>query len=101
LFNNEGVVKGNIAHGAEESINVDNAITQAEKLNKPSKFAPEGSPTRLEQALGKQGASNLLKNLYAAQKAGAAAVKAQKIAAWIGGTVGVGAVADAAKHMLP
>ena len=88
LFNNESVVSGNAAHGAEESINVDAAIREVEKLNKPSRYAPEGSPTRLEQALGKDGAQQLLKSLYDAQKAGQKAVKYQdlagKIAKWIG-----------------
>jgi hypothetical protein len=100
VLNNEGVVKGNVSHGAPESIDVDSAITNAEKLNKPSKFAPEGTPTRLEQALGKDGASNLLKNLYSAQKAGVAAVKAQKIAKWVGATIGLGTVEETARHLL-
>jgi len=79
LFNNESVVSGNAAHGAEESINVDAAIREVEKLNKPSRYAPEGSPTRLEQALGKDGAQQLLKGLYDAQKAGEKAVSARKM----------------------
>jgi hypothetical protein len=39
LFNNENVVNGNVKHGAEESINVDNAIKQVEAMDKPSKYA--------------------------------------------------------------
>lgn len=90
LFNNENVVQGDIAHGAPESINVDAAIKSAQRLNKPSRFAPEGTPTRLMQAFGEDGANNLLRGLYQAQKAGQSAVKAQKIALWVGGAVGLG-----------
>ena len=97
LFNNESIVQGNVEHGAEESINVDSAIKAAEKLNKPSRFAPEGSPTRLQQALGKNGASKLLDNLYAAQKQGQTALKRQQLAKWIGGAIGVGATAEGIK----
>lgn len=79
LFNNESVVQGNTAHGAPESINVDSAIRQAENLNKPSKYAPEGSPTRLVQALGEKGANGLLKGLYEAQKTGAKALSRQQL----------------------
>ena len=79
LFNSEGTVEGDVAHGTPETLNVKNAITKTQQLTKPSKFAPEGSPNRLEQALGKQGAKNLLDRLYAAQRAGKAAVRTQEI----------------------
>lgn len=101
IFNNESVVKGNVAHGSPEEINVDSAIRNAENLNKPSKYAPEGSPTRLQQAFGKEGADNLLKGLYKAQRAGQTAAKVQMIARWIGGTFGVGTVLEGVKHLLP
>jgi hypothetical protein len=70
LFNNESVVNGNTAHGAPETINVDSAIKAAENLDKPSKFAPFGTPTRLEQMFGEDGAASLKQGLYDAQKAG-------------------------------
>lgn len=81
LFNNESVVQGNAAHGVPETVNVDSAIRNVENLDKPSKYAPEGSPSRLEQALGKQGATQLKQGLYAAQKAGKSAVRLR----WITG----------------
>lgn len=70
LFNNESVVNGNTAHGAPETVNVDSAIKAAENLDKPSKFAPRGTPTRLEQMFGEDGAAALKQGLYDAQKAG-------------------------------
>jgi len=92
LFNNESVVKGNTAYGSPEAIDVDSAIRQAENLNKPSKFAPEGSPTRLQQALGEDGANRLLQDFYSAQKAGQKAVRAQQLAKFVVGAVGGGAL---------
>lgn len=79
LFNNESVVSGNTAHGAPETINVDSAIRQVENLNKPSKYAPEGTPTRLVQALGEKGANGLLKSLYDAQKTGKTALSRKQL----------------------
>lgn len=71
FFNNESVVSGNRAAGSgNEEININNAIKAVEKMNKPSKYAPEGSPTRLQQALGEDGAAQLKKALYDAQKKG-------------------------------
>jgi hypothetical protein len=99
LFNNEGVVSGNIEHGAAETINTDSAIKAAERLNKPSRFAPEGTPTRLEQALGQDGASKLLKNLYSAQKTGQTALKVQTIGRWLAGVAGVGGGTELVKHV--
>jgi len=91
VFNNESVVSGNMEHGAPETINVDSAIKQVENLDKPSKYAPEGSPSRLVQALGDKGAKALKQGLYDAQKAGETALNRQKLAKWLGG----GAVAGA------
>lgn len=92
LFNNESVVSGNVEHGAEEQVNVDSAIRQVEQLDKPSRYAPEGTPTRLEQALGKDGAAKLKQGLYDAQKAGQTALKKQNIAKLIGASLGASGV---------
>jgi hypothetical protein len=99
VFDNESVVSGNTAAGAPESVNVKTAIKAVEKLDKPSKYAPAGTPTRLEQALGKDGAAAVKKNLYAAQKAGQTAVNWNTAAKWLGGIVGAGAVGDAIFHV--
>lgn len=101
IFNNESVVSGDVAHDSPETINVDNAIRQAQNLDKPSKFAPRGTPTRLQQALGEDGAKAFKQGLYDAKKAGETAVSRQalfarigKIAGWTtsigGGIAGVG-----------
>jgi hypothetical protein len=100
LFNNESVISGNEAHGAPESIDVKSAIRQVENLDKPSKFAPRGTPSRLEQAFGADGAQSLKKGLYDAQKAGNTAVTRAKIAKWVGGIAGVGAGEEIARHLL-
>jgi len=99
IFNNESVVKGNVLHGSDETIQVDSAIRNAENLNKPSKYAPEGSPTRLQQAFGKQGADNLLKGLYQSQRTGQSAIRLHKIAKWVGGTIGAGTGIDLLRHL--
>lgn len=85
LFNAEGVVKGNVAHGAAETLDVDNAIKQAELLDKPSKFAPRGSPTRLQQAFGVSGAKALKDSLYAAKASGQKALTTQRVLEIVGG----------------
>jgi hypothetical protein len=93
LFNNESVVKGNIAHGTGETINVDSAIKAAENLDKPSKFAPRGSPTRLQQMFGKDGAKAFKQGLYDAQKSGAKVLTRNKILAYLSGSgLGVGEI---------
>ncbi|HXE32782.1 MAG TPA: hypothetical protein VN087_02630 [Verrucomicrobiae bacterium] len=92
LFNNENVVSGDVAHGAPETVNVDAAIRAVQNLDKPSKFAPRGTPTRLVQALGEDGAAALKQGLYDAQKAGQSALKVQQIAKYLGYTAGGGAL---------
>ena len=90
VFNNESVVKGNIEHGASESVNVDSAIRQVENLDKPSRYAPRGTPTRLEQALGEQGAKSLKDGLYEAQAAGKKVLDRNWFIGKIAGTTAVG-----------
>lgn len=105
LFNNESVVKGNAAHGADEEINIDAAIKAVEKLDKPSRYAPEGTPSRLEQAMGKDGADEFVKALYDAQKAGKLAVKVKNLGTWAAKVLGTGLLGgagyEAAKHLMP
>jgi hypothetical protein len=89
LFNNEGVINGNLAHGAPETIDVKSAIRQAENLSKPTRFTPEDTPSRLEQAFGEDGAQALKQGLYDAKQAGVSSVTKRNIAKWLGGAVGV------------
>lgn len=94
LFNNESVVSGNVEHGAPETINVNSAIRQVENLDKPSKFAPRGTPSRLVQAFGEDGAAQLKQGLYDAQKAGKTALSRQQLAKTAGKwAVGAGVLA--------
>lgn len=75
LFNNQGVIKGNIAHGVEESINIDRALDVLEDMDKPNKYGP----SRLNQtSLGKDGAFKLKQDLYDAQKLGQEAMSKQQ-----------------------
>ena len=93
LFNNESVVKGNIQHGESEEINVDSAIRNAENLDKPSKFAPRGTPTRLQQMFGEDGAKAFEQGLYDARKAGKAVMTRNTIVkTLVGGGVGIEAL---------
>jgi hypothetical protein len=67
FFGSQSVIKGNVAHGIPEHIDVDNAISVLENLDKPNKFGI----SRLQQtSLGKSGAFKLKQALYDAQKAG-------------------------------
>jgi phosphoribosyl-ATP pyrophosphohydrolase len=84
LFNNENVVDGNVAAGVPETINIKSAIRSAENLDKPSKYTPEGTPTRLQQAMGVEGAAKFKKGLYDAQKSGQTALSRQRIAKLVG-----------------
>lgn len=89
IFKNPSVVAGNASHGTAETVNVDRAVTALQKLQDSTEF---GAP-RLEQALGKQGAKDLLDNLYSAQRSGVKAVDAKqllgKIAKYTAGATGV------------
>lgn len=100
LFNNESVVEGNVGHGAEESINVKAAIREIEKLDKPSKFAPEGTPTRLVQALGEKGAAGLKQGLYDAQKAGQSALTVRRFLKIAGTILGIGGVQQVVREAI-
>jgi len=95
FFGNQGVISGNIAHGAPETINVDNAIKTLENFDKPNKFGV----SRLQMtSLGKDGAFKLKQVLYDAQKAGQTAMDARTlrntILKWgipgVGSALGVG-----------
>jgi hypothetical protein len=93
VFKNPNIVSGNSALGTPETVNVNSAVKALQKLQDTSKF---GS-SRLEQALGKEGAQNLLKDMYAAQRTGVKALSRQqmaaKIAKWTG--IGTGAIGGA------
>lgn len=95
FFGNQGVIEGNVAHGAPEKVNVDSAIKTLENMDKPNKYGI----SRLQQtSLGKDGAFKLKQFLYDAQKAGQKAMDARTlrntILKWgipaLGSTLGIG-----------
>jgi hypothetical protein len=90
LFNNESVVNGNAENGADETINVKAAIRNAEQLDKPSKFAPRGTPTRLQQMFGEEGAKAFKQGLYDAKASGTTVATRNTVLKWLGGVGGVG-----------
>ncbi len=85
VFKNPSIVEGNTAYGTPETVNVDKAVNALQKLQDDRSF---GGP-RLEQALGKEGAQQLMENLHAAQRLGLSAVRIQNVAKWIGGGIGL------------
>jgi hypothetical protein len=84
VFQNQAVVKGSVAQGEAETVNVDAAIRNLQKLQDNTKF---GAP-RLEMALGGDDAGakaqSLLSDLRAARKAGITAMSRQQMARTIG-----------------
>jgi hypothetical protein len=95
VFKNPTIVKGNSAMGTPETVDVDSAVKALQKLQDSTKYG--GS--RLEQALGKDGANNLLKNLYQAQRAGVKAASRQQFYKWAGGIAGLGTAEELVRHM--
>jgi hypothetical protein len=88
LFDNESVVSGNVQHGVPETANVDALIKNAEALDKPSKFAPRGTPTRLQQMFGEEGAKQFKQGLYDAQKKGITVADRNTVIKWVAGGAG-------------
>jgi hypothetical protein len=77
------------------SVNVDNLLKQSNAL----RFAKQGD--RLNQFFGsKQAADAYIQQLQNAQKLGANAVKAQAIARWVAGGLGVGGGVELLSHYL-
>jgi hypothetical protein len=63
--------------GTPETVDVDGAVKALQKLHDSTKYG--GS--HLEQALGKDGAKQLLQDMYNAQKAGVKTLSRQQFAA--------------------
>lgn len=97
VFKNPNIVLGNVGAGSDETVNIDEAVKALQRLQDDTRY---GSP-RLEQALGKQGAQDLLTNMYAAQKSGMTAMSRQQFAKLIAKyTIGGGVVMDIGYHVL-
>jgi hypothetical protein len=98
VFKNPSIVSGNARLGQPETIDVDKALDALQKLQ----YADKYGSSRLEQALGEQNANALLGKLYEAKRLGQSAVRAQRIAEWIGGgIVAAGPVIEGVKAVLP
>jgi hypothetical protein len=74
VFKNPSTVQGNLKFGTDETVNVDSTLKTLQKMQDDRRFGA----SRLEQALGSVGADKLLKEMYAAQRMGAHAMKAQQ-----------------------
>lgn len=81
---NPNIISGNVAHGAEETVDVAKAVKALQKMQDDMEF---GAP-RLEQAFGKQGARAILEDMYTAQKSGIKAMTKQQWAKRIAQYVG-------------
>jgi len=86
VFHNQSVIQGDISSGQPETVNVDNAIRELQKLKDNEKY---GGP-RLEQAFGKDNVAQLMTDLRTYQAAGAHALKVQRFAKMVGATLGIG-----------
>lgn len=76
VFGNEGVVDGDLKYGKNESIKVDTAIKNLQKLTAKTKYGPDG---RLAQAIGKDAQTALMQKLYDARELGQKAIKTQEL----------------------
>ena len=92
ILKNPDIICGNIKYGTPEFIHIDEMIKALQRMQDDTSCAYEGCSTfvhaahgtsHLEQALGKTGADDLLREIYAAQRLGKAAAKKQKIAKWV------------------
>jgi hypothetical protein len=97
VFKNVKIVKGNAARGTAETVDIDRAVEELQKLQDNEKY---GAP-RLEQAFGKEGASQLLEKFYDAQRQGVHAMKMQQVAKWVAKIAGGAAVLEGARAVLP
>jgi len=96
VFKNVKVVKGNAAKGTAETVDIDRAVEELQKLQDNEKY---GAP-RLEQAFGKQGASELLNKFYEAQRQGVHAMKMQQIAKWVARAAGAALLYEGARTIV-
>ena len=96
VYHNQDVVKGDVAPGQDETVDIDNAIKAFQKLKDNEKF---GGP-RLDQAFGKGNVDKLLSDLRSYQSQGVHALKARKFL-WMAGKIlaGTGVGVEAVKGL--
>jgi hypothetical protein len=94
-------VKGNIAHGDPETIDIDGAIKSLEKFDAPNKY---GISRAQQTTLGKDGVFQLKQALYDAKKAGQTAMDARvlrnRIAKIVAASAGVAGAAATGAYEL-
>lgn len=76
VLHNQNVIEGNAAQGQPESVNIDAAIRESQKLMDKDKFGT----SRLEQFMGKDNAAKYMSELRRYQQQGIHAVKLQNFA---------------------
>lgn len=97
FFGSQGVINGNVAHGAPETINVDAAIKVLENMDKPNRYGV----SRLQQtSLGPKGVAELKQVLYDAQKAGNNAMSSRELRNTIGKFIGYAGAATEGAGLL-
>ena len=96
VFKNPTIIQGNVGAGSDETVNVNEAVKALQKLQDDTRY---GAP-RLEQALGQQGAQDLLKNMYAAQKSGMTAMSRQQFAKLVAKFLVGGTLLDIGYHVV-
>jgi hypothetical protein len=103
IFHNQSVVQGDVEAGQPETVNVDAAVRESQKLMDKDKYGD----SRLEQFMGKDGAKEYMKDLRQLQQQGVHAMKVQAIAKMVGKYIalplvgaGVGAGVYEAAHEL-
>lgn len=76
VFGNEGLIQGDMKYGKKESINVEAAIKNLQKLTAKTKYGPNG---RLAQAIGEPAEKALMQKLYDAHELGQKAIPTQEV----------------------
>jgi len=97
ILKNPDIVSGNIKYGTPEYIHVDAIVVALQRMQDDTSCIDgcstfvhrEHGTSHLEQALGKQGADKLLRDMYAAQRLGKKSARVQRIAKWVAGGIAV------------
>jgi hypothetical protein len=104
ILKNPDIISGNIKYGTPEFIHVDEMVVALQRMQDDTSCSykdcstfvhAEHGTSHLEQALGKEGADKLLREMYAAQRLGKAAGQTQEraiIILFILGVVGLGLI---------
>ena len=98
ILKNPDIVSGNIKYGTPEYIHIDEMVVALQRMYDDTSCTFGGCSTfvhaahgtsHLEQAVGKEGADELLRKMCAHQRVGKDAARKQRIARWVGGSIAV------------